>query len=56
MVIASATLLNVTGLIHIRKNCVNNLYKQLRAKTKKILAAFTISDIQRSAEGIRIPT
>jgi hypothetical protein len=46
MVIASATLLNVTGLIHIRKNCVNNLYKQLRAKTK-ILAAFTISDVHK---------
>jgi hypothetical protein len=39
MIIAIATLLNVTGLIRIRKNCASSLYKQLRAKTKSSLMA-----------------
>jgi hypothetical protein len=39
MIIAIATLLNVTGLIRIRKNCVISLYKQLRAKTSGVEAA-----------------
>jgi hypothetical protein len=56
MIIGIATLLNVTDPIRIRKDCVNSLYKQLIAKTKSFLEAFTISDIQRSAEGNRIPT
>jgi hypothetical protein len=40
MIIAIATLLNVTCLIRIRKNCVSSLYKQLRAKTKSSLSTF----------------
>jgi hypothetical protein len=48
MVIASVTLLNVAGLI--RKNCVNSLYKQVRAKTKSFLDPVTISDIQRPSK------
>ena len=40
MIIAIATLLNVTGLIRIRKNCASGLYKQLRAKTKSFLCTF----------------
>jgi hypothetical protein len=40
MIIAIATLLNVAGLIRIRKNCASSLYKQLRAKTKSFLGTF----------------
>jgi len=42
MIIVIATLLNVTGLIRIRKNCVYSLYKQLGAKTKSFPSTLRI--------------
>ena len=52
MVIASATLLNVTGLI--RKNYVNSLYKQVREQKLKafsrLLLLVTFKDLQKVIE------